>query len=615
LGTCPLDTVHDALYCKGGNPGYPKPADVCDGTDDNCNGVANDDPPIACYVDQNTGVAFPPGVAGVGACHAGTEACATVPLPSGNAGCPAGWPAGKPCPNPTPVYGSCIGGIGPTAETCNGVDDDCNGCIDNAPTDSWLNTACCPTGNIADCQNTGTGTRCHTGTWQCYQKAGACTAGVRTCVGAVAKSPEVCDTVDNDCDGPVDDVPGVGTPCTGTGIYVGGACTAQLECPATSSPTSPQSPVCVQLQGPVPETCNGIDDNCNGQIDDTNPPLAPASGMLPGVGVACDAPVPPADQPPCKAGLTVCVAGMIDCEGAVGPQPNQCNGVSTDCTGTTNTNGNCPSGFQCYQGNCVQPCTTDEFPCPGGYVCQTTTNLCVPDVCAKANCPTGDTCSVDASGNAQCVDPCASVTCPATYICQLGVCVDGSCRTQGCPDGQVCVNDPVNGANCEPDPCANVTCVGDEFCQNGQCVPICKGPCPTGQYCDDGKCTDDPCNGVNCQEGQSCSITNGVGVCVENECIGGCNAGQACCGGSCVADPCASLHCPSDTTCQLNASCSAYCETNPAGATDQVVGAGGGGFSCTMSGASHAPNSAAWLLFVFGALALRRRRRGGEVQR
>ena len=60
-----------------------------------------------------------------------------------------------------------------------------------------------------------------------------------------------------------------------------------------------------------------------------------------------------------------CVAGKMVCMGAVGPMPNQCNGISTDCTGNPNTNGNCPTGFQCYQGNCVAPCAAGRVPLPG----------------------------------------------------------------------------------------------------------------------------------------------------------------------------------------------------------------------------------------------------------
>ena len=106
----------------------------------------------------------------------------------------------------------------------------------------------------------------------------------KTCVGSVAKSLEICNMVDDDCDGAIDDVPGVGTPCTDGGIFTGGECKAVLQCVAGNS-----APVCVQTVGPVAETCNGKDDNCNGQIDDNNPPLA--QNPLPGVGVACDVPI------------------------------------------------------------------------------------------------------------------------------------------------------------------------------------------------------------------------------------------------------------------------------------------------------------------------------------
>jgi hypothetical protein len=95
------------------------------------------------------------------------------------------------------------------AEVCNGVDDDCSGTGDDNLTDPWLGQACCPTGNLADCQNTGGGTRCQSGLF-------ACVGGAQACPGAVSKATETCNGVDDDCDGVVDPAALCAGPDAGT---------------------------------------------------------------------------------------------------------------------------------------------------------------------------------------------------------------------------------------------------------------------------------------------------------------------------------------------------------------------------------------------------------------
>src|SRR5437763_872244 len=47
-----------------------------------------------------------------------------------------------------------------------------------------------------------------------------CVAGKKVCVGSVAKTLEICDKIDNNCNGIVDtDIPGYDTPCTCPGGY------------------------------------------------------------------------------------------------------------------------------------------------------------------------------------------------------------------------------------------------------------------------------------------------------------------------------------------------------------------------------------------------------------
>jgi MYXO-CTERM domain-containing protein len=132
----------------------------------------------------------------------------------------------------------CVGGTPPTPELCNNLDDDCDTVADNAPTD--IGTPC----------GSDTGV-CARGTWVC--DAG----GVRRCNGEIVGSAEVCNALDDDCDGTIDELPLSDTfDCARPGVCVEG------------------TPLCDSgvwtCSGEIigsPETCNGIDDDCDTVVD------------------------------------------------------------------------------------------------------------------------------------------------------------------------------------------------------------------------------------------------------------------------------------------------------------------------------------------------------------
>ncbi|HEV8325468.1 MAG TPA: MopE-related protein, partial [Myxococcota bacterium] len=138
----------------------------------------------------------------------------------------------------------CADGRVPAPEVCDGVDNDCDWQVDE--------------------EDPATGARCDPGLPGVCAGGGAvvCRDGALACDLAVTPSPETCNGLDDDCDGPVDeDDPGGGSACaTGLpGVCADGA--TRCASPAL---------VCEPVTPAAPELCNVLDDDCDGAIDEDN---------------------------------------------------------------------------------------------------------------------------------------------------------------------------------------------------------------------------------------------------------------------------------------------------------------------------------------------------------
>jgi len=332
--------------------------------------------------------------------------------------------------------------------------------------------------------------------------------GMGRCRPCVAR-PEICNGVDDNCDGQIDE----GYDRDGDGFVVCGKFNPDLTpVPNTMDCNDDPDTGGAAIFPGASELCNGIDDNCNNVTDESTCPGGECWPLKPGCAASGD-----------------CCTVKDDCRlhgcKSLGCNPDNGKCEKTDCTTT---------------------------PCDPGFECDPVLKACIKRPALGEPCTSTDKCK-----EGDCID-----AAPFGLPAGRKVCSKACCMAEDCPSGFVCRYSSTAAAVC-----IRGTDLG---LQTGSATAY--AGCGTGKDCRSGvctasKCEDGCCGTVRCGAGGSCSLrTDNKFLCraapgsadAEGFCLGGgdCKTGYCesyyggfltFCGKRC----CTSFDCTSDERCVI----------------------------------------------------------------
>jgi hypothetical protein len=350
----------------------------------------------------------------------------------------------------------------------------------------------------------------------------ACVDGIVDCYAVKTIQEETCNGLDDDCDGQVDeDIVDVGDPCIVDG-QMGRCAQGELRCNATVNSGNETLLTCIQVNTQISETCgNNVDDDCDGEIDEE-------CGCSPEDTRECGT-----DIGQCTSGIQTCLdmgngegswGPCLDGEGSpvVEPTAELCNSLDDDCNGETDEDfSNLEESCSVGLGTCMNT---------GTVICSDDGTRTICDAEQRSPQP------VDCDGAPNADNNCNGMPDGEDPLCTQG------CRPTGIPESLCNGEDDDCDGDIDED-FAEVTCAvpgalgacaaGHMTCTNDATSCVSDGIQPGNPICDGALDADNNCNGVADQSEDACTSQE---ECPDgqsrNEC-GGCTELQASVNGAC----------------------------------------------------------------------------------